>query len=95
VRADRQRWSWTFIGLNAIVWTVMVVILVLVPDLLDAWLSIEIARFVGWAIACSIWVVAVERRWQERFGPIARFGLQLLLWVGAALTAIWIAEQVR
>jgi hypothetical protein len=71
----------------------MVVILVLVPDLLARWIRLEIARVIGWAIACSVWVVAIEREWQQRFGPIARFGLQLLLWVGAALVAIWISES--
>jgi hypothetical protein len=86
------RWL-KFFALNLAVWVVMVVILVLVPDLLARWIRLEIARVIGWAIACSVWVVAIEREWQQRFGPIARFGLQLLLWVGAALVAIWISES--
>ena len=92
---ERRPWSWTFVTINVIVWLLMVVILVLVPDWLDRWLSIELSRFIGWAVACGVWVVAVERRWQERFGPLLRFLLQLLLWVAAALTAIWISEQVQ
>jgi hypothetical protein len=82
-----------FFALNVAVWAAMVVILVLVPDLLARWMRLEIARVIGWAFACSVWVVAIEREWQERFRPFARFGLQLLLWVGAALVAIWISES--
>ena len=90
-----QRWSWAFISANVLVWLIMVLILVLVPDLLQRWMAVEIARFVGWAVACAVWVIAIERHWQQRVGPLARFGLQLLLWVGAALVAIWISEQVQ
>ena len=46
-------------------------------------------------MACAVWVVAVERQWQQRVGPFARFFLQLDLWVGAALVAIWISDQAR
>ena len=84
----RARWSWRLIPANAAVWGLMVIILVIVPDWLEQWMSLEIARFVAWAFACAIWVVAVERYWQERFGPFARFFLHLMLWVGAALVAI-------
>jgi hypothetical protein len=48
---------------------------------------------IGWALACAVWVVAVEHEWQARFGPLVRFALQLVLWVAAALTAIWISES--
>jgi hypothetical protein len=84
-----------FVLANAAVWVAMTAILVVVPDLLDRWMALEIARVIGWAVACSIWVIAVERQWQQRVGPLARFGLQLGLWVGAALTAIAISEQLR
>ena len=73
----------------------MTVILVVVPDLLSRWMSIEVARVIGWGVAGSVWVVAVERQWQARFGPVARFFLQLVLWVSAALVAIYISEQSR
>lgn len=84
-----------FIVGNAIVWLTMTAILVVVPDTLERWMPLEIARVIGWAVACSVWVVAIERQWQERVGPLARFGLQLALWVGAAMTAIWISDQFR
>ena len=95
MKREPHRWSWAFIGANVLVWLIMVLILVLVPDLLQRWMAVEIARFLGWAVACAVGVIALERHWQQRVGPFARFGLQLLLWVGAALVAIWISEQVQ
>ena len=84
-----------FLAVNFLVWLVMVGILVVVPDQLERWLGLELSRVVGWAVACGVWVVAVERQWQERFGPFTRFGLQLVIWVSAALLASWISEQAR
>ena len=85
----------TFLLANLAVWLVMVVILVVVPDYLERWIPLEFARVVGWAIAGSIWVVVIEREWQRRAGPFVRFLLQLVLWVSAALLAIWISDQAR
>jgi len=84
-----------FITMNVLVWFVMTAILVVVPDLLDRWMPLEIARVVGWGVAGSVWVVSVEHQWRLRFGPLPRFFLQLILWVGAALVAIAISEQAR
>ena len=84
-----------FVLANAVVWLTMTAILVVVPDALERWMRLEIARVIGWAVACSVWVIAVERQWQERVGPLARFGLQLGLWIAAAVTAIWISDQFR
>lgn len=84
-----------FVLANVAVWLAMVVILVVVPDYLEQWLPLEVARVVGWAVACAVWVVAIERDWQERAGPVMRFAVQLVLWVTAAVLAIWISEQVR
>lgn len=84
-----------FLLANAMIWLVMVVILVVVPDYLERWMPLEIARVIGWAVAGSVWVVAIEREWQARAGPVVRFGLQLVLWVSAAILAIWISEQFR
>ncbi len=81
-----------FVGLNLLVWLVMTLILVVVPDTLQRWLPLEIARVAGWALACGLWVLTVERQWQDRVGPLGRFGIQLVLWVSAALVAIWIGD---
>jgi hypothetical protein len=89
-----RRWL-RFVLANLLVWLLMTVILVLVPDALDDWLGLEVARVVGWAVAGSVWVVTIERQWQARIGPFWRFVLQLLLWISAALVAIWISEMTR
>ena len=87
--------TWRFVLRNALVWILMVAILVVVPGQLDRWMSVEISRVIGWPLACGVWVVAVEREWQARFGPFARFGFQLILWLSAALVAVWVSEQMR
>lgn len=84
-----------FILKNVGVWVLMVIVLVLVPDYLERWLGLGMARVVGWAIAFPMWLAIVERNWQARFGPIARFALQVPLWVAAALVADWISGQAR
>jgi hypothetical protein len=88
----RRRPFLAFLAANVVVWVAMVVILVVVPDTLVRWVRIEIARVVGWTVACAVWVVAVERGWQERFRPVARFLLQLVLWLLAAFVALWFSE---
>jgi hypothetical protein len=89
-----RRWL-GFVAANVVIWLLMTIILVLVPDLLEDWLGLEVARVVGWAVAGSLWVVTIERHWQARVGAFWRFILQLLLWISAALVAIWISEMVR
>ncbi|HUF48172.1 MAG TPA: hypothetical protein VMM93_10160 [Vicinamibacterales bacterium] len=84
-----------FVVSNVVVWCLMTTILVVVPDQLARWIPIEIARVVGWGVAGSVWVVSVEALWRARFGPIARFFLQLVLWISAALVAIYISDQTR
>lgn len=93
LRSPRRRWR--FVLANVFVWLLMTVILVLVPDALDGWLGLEVARVVGWAVAGSVWVVTLERQWQARVAAFWRFVLQLLLWISAALVAIWISELTR
>jgi hypothetical protein len=84
-----------FIVTTGLVWLLMTAVLVLVPDTLEPWCGLDVARVVGWAVACGLWGVTVESQWRARYGPFARFGLQLILWVSAALVAIWISEQAR
>jgi len=73
----------------------MVVILVLVPDRLEPWVGLEVARIIGWAVAGGFWMVSVEVEWKDRYGPFTRFGLQTTFWVAAALVAIYISNQAR
>lgn len=90
-----RRWSAGFLVANACAWLLMVVVLVVVPDQLARWTSIEVARVTGWAIASGMWVVLVGAGWQQRVRPLTRFGVQFVLWVSAALLAIWISEQAN
>ena len=85
----------SFVLRSAAMWIVMTVILVVVPDSLERWMRLEVARVIGWAIACGVWVVVIEAEWKARFGPFVRFFLQLVLWVSAALLASWISDQFR
>ena len=49
----------------------------------------------SWAVAGGVWVVVIEREWQERMGAVSRFFLQVVLWGSSALLAIWISDQFR
>jgi len=80
---------------SAIVWLVMVVVLVVVPDALEQWMPLQIARICGWVLASGIWVIALDRAWQTHFRPLIRFPLQITAWLTAALTAVWISDQFR
>ncbi len=86
---------WTFIGLNVLLWMVMTAILLVLPDQLERWIDLSVGRAIAWAVAGAIWVVAIERQWQARMGALARFPLQVLLWVSSALVAMWISDQFR
>ena len=86
---------WTFLLLNVVMWVVMTAILVILPDALDRWVDITIARAFAWAIAGSVWVVAIERQWRARMGALARFPLQVGLWASAALVATWLSDLFR
>jgi hypothetical protein len=84
-----------FMAANILMWLLMMVVLVVVPDTLERWTSIEIARVVGWALASGLWVVALQAAWRRRVGPFVLFVLQLGLWVSAAIVAIWISDLFR
>jgi len=90
-----RRADTAFLLLNILMWAVMTAILVIVPDRLERWLSIEIARVIGWAVASGFWVVVLQQQWRMRVGPFTLFALQLVLWVSAAVVAIWISEAAR
>ena len=84
-----------FLLANVLMWALMTAILIVVPDALDRWLSLEFARVVGWAVASGLWVVVLQQPWRSRVGPFTLFALQVLLWISAALVAIWISDTLR
>ena len=73
----------------------MVGVLIFVPDLLESWMPLHIARVCGWVLASGIWVAVLERDWRERFSPLPRFLLQCAAWLSAALIAIEISDYFR
>lgn len=91
----RTRSTLFFVLANVVLWVVMVVILILVPDALESHIGIELARVCGWAVAGAVWTVAIEGQWRRRTGPVLRFICQTCLWVSAALLAVWISDQVN
>jgi hypothetical protein len=86
---------WPFIAKNAVVWVAMTLILVVVPDTLERWIPLPIARTIGWVVACGLWVIVVESEWKARYGPVTRIAVQFVLWISAALVAIWISDAFR
>ena len=91
----RDRRGAAFLLANVLMWALMTAILIVVPDTLDRWLSLEFARVVGWAVASGLWVVVLQQPWRSRVGPFTLFALQVLLWISAALVAIWISDTLR
>lgn len=91
----RRRGLVTFAALNVAMWLVMTAILLVLPDQLDHWMDLAVARAIAWAVAGAVWVVAIERQWQARMGALARFPLQVLLWASSALVAMWLSDQFR
>ena len=90
-----RRLTVRFVVASAGVWLFMVVILVLVPDSLEPWVGLEVARVIGWAVAGGVWVISVEPAWRARVGPVWRFLLQTTFWVLAVLVAIWISDRAH
>ena len=59
--ARPRRARFGFFLKSAGVWVVMVVVLVVVPDALEQWMPLNVARVVGWVLASGIWVAVLER----------------------------------
>lgn len=76
-------------------WLVMIAVLILVPDFLESWMSLPVARVCGWVLASGLWVAIVEREWRESFSPLPRLLLQMFVWLSAALIAIYISDYFR
>ena len=80
----RSRFDTWFLLKNLVVWLAMVFILVVVPDSLEHWMPLTIARVVGWALACGIWVSSGSG---SRFGPLVRFAAGHSLGGGASIAS--------
>ena len=90
-----QKGTARFVAWSGAVWLVMIVVLIVVPDSLEDWMPLPIARVCGWVLASGIWVAVVEREWRERFSPIPRFLIQIVVWLSAALIAVYVSDYFR
>jgi hypothetical protein len=90
-----RRPALSFAAANVLLWLLMTAILIIVPDALERWMSIEIARVIGWAVASGLWVVVLQPAWRSRVGPFTLFVLQVAIWVSAAIVAISLSEMAR
>jgi len=90
-----QKGSARFVALSGVVWIIMIAVLIVVPDALEDWMPLPVARVVGWVLASGIWVAVVEREWRARFSPVSRFLLQTAIWLSAALIAIYVSDYFR
>ena len=90
-----QKGAARFIALSGVVWLVMIAVLIVVPDALEDWIPLPVARVFGWVLASGIWVAVVERQWRERFSPIPRFLIQIVVWLSAALIAVYVSDYFR
>ena len=90
-----QKGTARFVAWSGAVWLVMIVVLIVVPDSLEGWMPLSIARVCGWVLASGIWVAVVEREWRERFSPIPRFLIQIVVWLSAALIAVYVSDYFR
>lgn len=84
-----------FIFANVCMWVVMMAVMVVVPDTLERWMPLTIARALGWAVASGLWDVVLQQPWRRRVGPLALFAIKLPLWVSAATAALWISDLFR
>jgi len=90
-----QKGTARFVAWSGAVWLVMIVVLIVVPDSLEDWMPLPVARVFGWVLASGIWVAVVEREWRERFSPIPRFLIQIVVWLSAALIAVYVSDYFR
>lgn len=90
-----MRAPWRFLALNAAVWLAMTAILVVVPDTLERWMPLTVARPLGWVFAFAVWAAVIEGQWRQRFSAVPRFLWQVLLWVTAVIAATWVSDQFR
>ena len=90
-----QKGTARFVAWSGAVWLVMIVVLIVVPDSLEGWMPLSIARVCGWVLASGIWVAVVEREWRARFSPVSRFLLQTAIWLTAAFIAIFVSDYFR
>ncbi len=79
--------------LIAAAWGVMTVGLAILPGILGNLFDEPWSVVISWAIVSMVWV-PVEVVLRGRVGALARFAINVPLWVAAALCAFWLRQSL-
>lgn len=79
--------------LIAVAWALMTAGLAVLPGIFGTLFSEPWPIVIAWAIVSLTWV-PVEAVMRGRFGALARFGITLPLWIGAALCGFWLRQTL-
>jgi len=86
-----RRSSIELLSLVLLAWAVMTAGLAILPAMIGNLLDDPWPVVIAWAIVSMAWV-PVEVVLRARLGPLARFAINLPLWVGAALCGFWLRQ---
>lgn len=79
--------------LIAVAWALMTVGLAVLPGMLGNLVGDPWPLVIAWGIVSLVWV-PVEAVMRGRIGPLARFSINLPLWVAAALCGFWLRSTL-
>jgi hypothetical protein len=79
--------------LVVIAWSLMTLGLTVLPGMLGNLVDEPWPIVIAWAIVSLTWV-PVEAVMRTRVGPLARFSINVPLWVAAALCGFWLREAL-
>ena len=85
--------SLELISLILAAWAVMAAGLAVLPAILGNLMDEPWPVVIAWAIASLAWV-PVEVILRTRIGPLARFAINLPLWVAAAFCGFWLRHTL-
>lgn len=88
-----RRSSIEVVSLVAAAWAVMTAGLAVLPGILGNLLDEPWPIVISWAIVSTVWL-PVEMVLRHRIGPLARFAVNLPLWVAAGLCAFWLRQTL-
>lgn len=81
------------VTLILLAWAVMTAGLAVLPAMLGNIVGEPWPIVIAWAVVSLAWV-PVEAVMRQRVGPLARFSINLPLWVAAALCGFWLRHTL-
>lgn len=81
------------VTLILLAWAVMTCGLAVLPAMLGHIVGEPWPLVIAWALVSLAWV-PVEAVLRHRLGPLARFSINLPLWVAAALCGFWLRQTL-